>query len=144
MQRIAGGGDPRLRQQHLVVADGEIADGIAGGGHRPEMSGGDFAAGHRHLHDDADQRLVEAKPGHRADHAFASDGRGLDRLAVAQHREQRQHAAMREIDLVDFVAGFGQHVPCCSGDRRQMRQQPVEIIARQGGKQFVVQGKAGV
>src|ERR1019366_3382031 len=42
------------------------------------------------------------------------------------------------------VAGFEQHGPLLEGDRRQMRQQPIEVIARQRGEQLVVQGKTGV
>jgi len=108
------------------------------------MGRSDFGAGQRHLHHNAYQRFVQAKPGHRADHALAADGGGLDRLAVAQHREQRQHAGMREVDLVDLVAGLQQHHALLQGERGEVRQQPVEITARQGGEQLVVQGKTGV
>ena len=108
------------------------------------MGGGNPAAGYRHLHDDADQRFVEAKPGHRSDHALAADGRGLDRLAVAQHREQRQHAVMREVDLVDLVAGLSQHSALQQVDGREMRKQAIEMIARKGGQQLVVQGVTDV
>ena len=103
-----------------------------------------LAAAKRHLHHDSHQRFVKAKPGHRAGDAFAADGRGLDRLAVAQHDEQRQHAKMGEVDLVDLVAGLEQHLALLQGHRRQMRRQPVEVIARQRSKQLVIQGKTGV
>ena len=103
--------------------------------------GGDLADRHRHLHHDANQRFVKAEPGHRPDHAFVADGRGLDRLAVAQYGEQRQHPVMREVHLIDFVAGFVQHDALLQGYRRQIRKQPVEVVTRQRGEQLVVQGK---
>src|SRR5260370_38814770 len=51
---------------------------------------------------------------------------------------------MREIDLIDLVAGFGQHISLRQGNRRKMRKQPVEVVARQRCEQFVVQGKTGL
>ena len=51
---------------------------------------------------------------------------------------------MREVDLVDLVAGLNQHVALRQGDRCEMRQQPIEMIARKGGEQLVVQRTACV
>jgi hypothetical protein len=38
---------------------------------------------------------------------------------------------MREINLIDFVAGFVQHGALLKRDRRQIWKQPIEMIARQ-------------
>jgi hypothetical protein len=38
---------------------------------------------------------------------------------------------MGKADLIDFAASLGQHRACLQGDRRQMRLQPVEMIAGQ-------------
>jgi hypothetical protein len=73
-----------------------------------------------------------------------ADGRGLDRLAVAQHGEQRQHAVMREVNLIDLVARFEHHQPLRQLHGREVRQQPIEVIARQRGEELIVQGKTGV
>jgi hypothetical protein len=51
---------------------------------------------------------------------------------------------MREIDLIDFVAGFEQLDALLQGDRRQMRKLSIEVFARQRDEQFVVEGKTGV
>ncbi len=51
---------------------------------------------------------------------------------------------MREVDLVDLVAGFTQHGALLQVDRREMGKQAIEMIARKGGKQPIVQGVTGV
>ncbi len=51
---------------------------------------------------------------------------------------------MGEVDLVNLVAGFTQHSALLQVDRREMRKQAIEMIARKRGKQLVVQGVTGV
>ena len=51
---------------------------------------------------------------------------------------------MREVNLIDLVAGFEQHQALRQIRCRQMREQPIELIAGQRGEQFVIQGMTGV
>jgi hypothetical protein len=51
---------------------------------------------------------------------------------------------MREVDLVDLIAGFTQDGILLQVDCREMRKQAIELIARKRGKQLVVQGVTGV
>jgi hypothetical protein len=50
---------------------------------------------------------------------------------------------MWKIDLIDFVAGFDHHIALGKGGGREMRNHALEMIARKGGEEFVVQGVTG-
>jgi CheY-like chemotaxis protein len=52
MQGVARGGDTRLRQQHLIEVDAEIANGVALVRGLPEMRGGNFRCSKRELNKD--------------------------------------------------------------------------------------------
>ena len=88
MQRIAGRGNARLCQHHLIIAHAQVAKRIAAGDHSPERRRGDLAGRNWQLDDRPNQGFVQAEAGHRTNHAFASYRRGFNGLAVPHHREQ--------------------------------------------------------
>jgi hypothetical protein len=51
---------------------------------------------------------------------------------------------MREVNLIDLVAGLGQHRALLQRDGRQVWKQAVEMIARQRSEQFIVQRETGL
>ena len=128
MQRIARDRLLDLRQQDIVVAHDEVAEGLALGGGRLELGSRDPRGGPRQLHD----RLCDGRPcsqsGARADDPGASDRCGFDRCAVLHDRHQRDHAAMREIDVLDPLPDIVQHRAPLERDRAQMWRQQRKIM----------------
>jgi len=139
MQRIARRGDPRLGQQHLVVANAEIGNRPAQGHRPPQFGGRDPDGGHWKLRDRPHPRDMEANSGHCANDALAADRGGLDRLAVPHHDDHGDHPGEREIDLIDFIAGFGKNRASGELHGDEMWQQPLQFLVRERRHQFVAE-----
>ena len=82
---------------------------------------------------------MEANSGHCADDALAADRGGLDRLAVPHHDDHGDHPGEREIDLIDFIAGFGKNRASGELHGDEMWQQPLQLLVRERRHQFVAE-----
>src|SRR5262249_5728639 len=131
MQRIARNRLLDLRKQDIVVAHDEVAESRALGGSRMKLRGRDPRGRARQLHDRACDGRPRSQSGAGADDPGASDRCGLDRCAVLHDRHERDHAAMREIDVLDLLPDIVQHRAPLERDRAQMRRQQRKIVRRQ-------------
>lgn len=110
-----------MAQQYLVIANAGMFDAAAGCNGLPEARGADLAGVHRQLHDGPHHRRVEPEAGHGADDAFAADRGSLDRLAILHYGQQRQHAVMREVDVLDVVSCLVNYLALLQGGDNAMR-----------------------
>ncbi len=131
MQRMARDRLLDLRQQQIVIAHDEIANGLAPVGSGMKLGGGEPRGRARQLHDHSPDAVFFAEPGARADHSRASDGCGLDGRAALHDHHQRDHAVMREVDALDLFRCVVQHRAALKRDGAQMRRQQCKVVGRQ-------------
>ena len=131
MKRIAGGGDPCLRQKNLVVVDAQIADGVCASGRFPKAARGYLGQLKGELDDNADERRVESETSHRADDAFLADRGCFDGSPILQDRQQRQHAVVGEVDVIDFITDLDENSALLQALTGHVRSQQVELVTRQ-------------
>ena len=115
-----------------VVRNGEALLGGLAQDRNVEDRGGPFD-----LHDAPVQRHLAIEGGRAADDAVAADHGSLDHLPVTQTDDQRDHAAMREIDPVDGIAGIEEQVALHHLEWLQVRTQQLEIRCRQRRQQTI-------
>jgi hypothetical protein len=78
-----------------------------------------------------------AQGGAGADDAAAPDGCGFDRRPALHDRHQRDHAGVREIDVLDLFAHVVQHHAALERDRPQMRRQQRKVVRQQNREETV-------
>ena len=81
------------------------------------------------LHEGVVRRAIVAHHHAEARHAFRTDDADLDLFACAG-ADHRGDASLDEVDVVDAFAARGQVLPHRKVDRRQMRLEQLQILAR--------------
>ena len=73
------------------------------------------------LHDAPVEGDAAVHGGEQAERALAADIRGLDRRAIFQHGQQRQHGTLGKIGVLEQAPGVADHIAKLEIDRLQMR-----------------------
>jgi hypothetical protein len=131
VQGVAGGGLLHLHQQHLAIAHDDLANRFAVLGGLAKTRRRDARGRARYLNDGARLGAARSKSRQRADRAFVTDRRDLDRVALLHHGEQRDDPVVRKIDLVDALALLLQDHPLLEGDVLQVRREQHLIFGGQ-------------
>ena len=120
MRDIACGGDARLCEQRLVIADTKIGDRRTARDDFAKLRRGYTGNGACELNDGPDPRLMQPQSRHCADDAFAAYGRRFNRIAILQNDQQRDHPAERKENLIDLLIHVEQDRPLFQRDDGEM------------------------
>jgi hypothetical protein len=131
VQCVAGRSLLDLNKQDLAVLHDDPADGLAFLRGVAKMRGRNAQGSSPHLHHGARVGAPHAEACKRADPALVADGRGLDRVAVPHHGQQRDDPVVREIDLIDAVALLLQDHALLQHHLLQMGREQCEVLRRQ-------------
>ena len=123
VKRVARDRLLNLRDQEIVVAHDEIADRLALIGRGMKLGRGQPRRGTGQLDDRAAEGRARSETCASADDARAADGGGLDDCSALHHGDQRDHAGMRKIDMLDLLSHLLQPHVAVERHRAQMRRQ---------------------
>ena len=128
MGYVAGRRLLRLGELRLLVPDQRRAERDALVGDRAQRVDVKDRGDAFDLDDAPVQRHPAVQGGRTADQAVAADHRGLDQLSVRQTDDQRDGAAVREVDPVDALTRVEQQVFVDQFERLELRQKEVEVL----------------
>jgi hypothetical protein len=83
------------------------------------------------LHRRARERSPSPQPAVQPERPFTPDGRHFDHMAIAAHDEQRNHAALREVNSINGVAWLKKDRALRSRNLFEIRFQKSECLLRQ-------------
>jgi hypothetical protein len=126
-----------LRDQRLGVAQQEQLERAAAIELAPDHHGRNAVGMARVLHHRAAGGRFAAHERRDADHPFVSGKRELRRGSVARHREQRNDAIGREIDVVEALAGFVHGASQRQRNPFQAGREPLVVGLRQRRKKVI-------
>ncbi len=90
-----------------------------------------------YLNDGGGGGLLRTKRRHGADNALPADGGRLHRLALPHHRKQRDHAALREIDMLDAFALLVQDLALPQRKVLEVRREQRQILGAERCQQQI-------
>lgn len=137
MQRVASNGLLDLRHLQIVVTDNEVADRLALLREGDPMRCRDLSGGPRKLHGGAAEHRLRPNTAGEPDGSLTSNGHGLDRLAVRHNRENRDHSAVRKIDVVDRLPWLLEDPATRKLRFLEMRGKSRKLILRQQAQQAI-------
>ncbi len=83
------------------------------------------------LHDAPVEGDAAVHGGEQAERAFSADISGLDRRAISQHGQQRQHGTLRKISVLKKASRVADHIAKPKIDGLQMGFQPPAAVGLQ-------------
>jgi hypothetical protein len=86
---------------------------------------------------------AHAEAGKRADCALVADGRGLDRIAMPHHGQQRDDPVVREIHLIDAVTLLLQDHALLQDRLLQVGREQCEVLGGQRRQQQIAPARSG-
>jgi len=72
--------------------------------------------------------------------ALSTDRRYFNRLAIPHYSEQREHAVVREVDVVNFISHFKNHCALRERNISKVFDKRIEVRTRQRREQLILQG----
>ena len=109
-----------LRQQRLRVAHEQIAHVLAVLEFILQQLDGTADRMTLELHNATVKGDATIHGGEQAKRTLAADIRGLDRRAIFQHGQQRQHGTLRKIGVLEQASGVADHIAKLERDRLKM------------------------